>query len=106
MSKITMKYSGKDYTLEYTRQSVRMIESQGFNVAEVSSKPVTMVPLLFQGAFIRHHKGIKRNLIDEIYEGIPNKQELILALVEMYSETVSSLIDDTDEGNVSWAVAK
>jgi len=107
MSKITMKYSGKDYTLEFNRQSVKMIESQGFVAAELTQQPVTMIPLLFQGAFAKNHKGLKRATIDEIYEGIANKSELISALVEMYSETVSTLNGDSeDEGNVSWAVVK
>jgi len=107
MSKITLEYSGKKYTLEYNRQSVRMIESQGFVAEQLSAKPVTMIPILFQGAFIKNHKGIKRDLIDEIYEAIADKSGLIVALVELYSETVGTLLDDKAEsGNVSWAVTK
>ena len=107
MSKITMKYSGKEYTLEYNRQSVRMMESQGFAADELTKQPVTMIPLLFQGAFMKNHKGLKRALIDEIYDNIADKSALIAALVDMYSETINSLIGDREEeGNVSWAVAK
>ena len=107
MSTITMKYSGKNYTLEYTRQSVKMMESQGFAAEELTKQPVTMIPLLFQGAFMKNHKGLKRALIDEIYDNVSDKSALISALVEMYSETVTALIGDSDEeGKASWAVAK
>ena len=107
MSKITLKYSGKEYSLEYSRQSVRTIESQGFVAEQLSAKPMTMIPILFQGAFLKNHKGIKRNLIDEIYEGISDKTALIVALADMYTETVGALLEDREEeGNVSWAVTK
>ena len=104
-----MKYSGKDYTLEFNRQSVRMMESQGFAADELTKKPVTMIPLLVQGAFMKNHKGLKRATVDDIYDGVADKSAFIAALVELYSETVSTLLSDAEddkEGNVSWAVAK
>lgn len=106
MSKIVLKHEGKEYELEYNRQSVKMMEGQGFILDEFTSKPVTMIPLLFHGAFIKNCKGIKRAKIDEIYDGIGNKTELIGALVDMYAETLTALTDDTDEGNVSWELVK
>ena len=107
MSKITLKYKDKDYELEYTRQSVRMMESQGFVLDQISSKPMTMIPMLFSGAFAKNHRGLKRALIDEILENISDKAGLINALIEMYAETLSSLTDETEnEGNAIWAVTK
>lgn len=106
MSKITMEYSGKEYTLEYNRQSVKTMESQGFRVDQISSMPVTMIPMLFQGAFIKNHKGLKRATLDEIYDNVGDKNGLIVALAEMYSETVGSLMDENEEGNATWAVQK
>lgn len=108
MSKITLTYKEKDYTLEYTRQSVKTMEQQGFVLDELASKPMTMIPMMFQGAFIKNHKGIKRSVMDEIYKGIGNRSELMEALMEMYAETLSTLMDDDaeDAGNVSWALVK
>lgn len=106
MSKITLNYNGQDYILEYNRQSVKIMESQGFNADEISSKPMTMIPALFNGAFIKNHRGIKRSLMDDIYEGIVDKTAFIAALFEMYGETLSSLTEDGAEGNVSWALNK
>ena len=107
MSKINLTYNDKEYTLEFTRQTVRTMESQGFVFDELTTKPATMFPMLFAGAFYRHHKGMKRALQDEIYDELPRKTDFIQVLGEMYAETLSSLMDDKeDEGNVSWAVVQ
>ena len=58
MSKIALTYENKEYVLEYSRQSVRTMEAQGFVLNELETKPVTMIPMLYQGAFIKHHKGL------------------------------------------------
>jgi hypothetical protein len=104
MSKINLTYDNKDYTLEYSRQSVKTMEAQGFVLDELTSKPMTMIPLLFSGAFIKNHRGMKRALIDEIFDGISDKSNLMEALMELYAETLSTLTEATaDEGNVTWA---
>lgn len=106
MSKIVLTHGKDKYELEYNRQSVKMMEGQGFVLDEITSKPMTMIPLLFQGAFLKNCKGLKRKLIDEIYEGIGDKTALMEALMEMYAETLSTLTDDTGEGNVTWEMVK
>lgn len=107
MSKITISYDKKEYALEYSRQSVRTMEAQGFVLDDISAKPMMMIPMLFQGAFIKNHRGIKRNLMDEIYEEITDKTGLISALMEMYVETISTLTDDKENaGNATWAMTK
>ena len=108
MSKITLTHNGKDYTLEYSRQSVKTMEQQGFVLDEIATKPMTMIPQMFQGAFIKNHKGIKRSLVDDIYKDIHNRSELMEALMEMYADTLSSLMDDgpADSGNVTWSLVK
>ena len=106
MSKINLTYEKKEYILEYNRQSVKTMESQGFVLEELTAKPMTMIPLLFNGAFIKNHRGIKRNLMDEIFEEIGDKTALMEALMEMYAETLSSLTDGNGEGNATWAMVK
>lgn len=106
MSKIVLTHENKEYELEYNRQSVRQMEGQGFVIDEIASKPVTMIPLLFAGAFIKNCKGVKRRTIDEIFNGIADKTALMEVLIEMYSETLSTLTDDTSEGNVTWTHVK
>ncbi len=108
MSKIAITHEKNTYELEFNRKSVRMMEGQGFNIDALTEQPVTMIPMLFYGAFSKNHTGIKRNLVDEIYESLPNKSGLITALVEMYAETVSSLMEGNPsaEGNAVWEVVK
>lgn len=106
MSKINLTYDKKEYILEYNRQSVKTMESQGFVLEELTAKPMTMIPLLFNGAFIKNHRGIKRNLMDEIFEEIGDKTALMEALMEMYAETLGSLTDGNGEGNATWAMVK
>ena len=107
MSKIALTYDKKEYVLEYSRQSVRTMEAQGFVLNELETKPVTMIPMLFQGAFIKNHRGIKRNLMDDLYEEVADKTGLLAALMEMYAETLSTLTDDKeDSGNATWAMVK
>lgn len=106
MSKIVLNHEKKEYVLEYSRQSVKTMESQGFVLDEITSKPMTMIPMLFSGAFIKNCKGVKRALIDEIFDGIGDKTALMQALMEMYAETLSTLTEENAEGNVSWTMVK
>lgn len=110
---ITVTYKDNNYTLEYTRNSVKQMEQQGFVLDQISEKPMSMIPLLVHGAFMRNHKGIKRALVDEIYEHITDKigdgeNGFIHTLLEMYAETVNTLTDGSaDEGNAAvWKVTK
>ena len=95
---------GVDYTLEFTRKSVETMERNGFVITEVFEKPMTLLPTLFAGAFLAHHRSTKREVIDKIYESMPNKQELITKLAEMYNEPIAALLDEPEdeEGNVKW----
>ena len=107
MSKINLTHNKTEYTLEFNRQSVKTMEGQGFRLDEITNMPMTMIPMLFHGAFYKNHKGIKRNLVEEMLDGIDeDKTGLIQALAEMYAETLSSLTDDAGEGNVTWALVK
>ena len=105
MSKIRLNYNKTDYTLEYSRQSVKTMEAQGFNLNELTDKPMTMIPMLFEGAFIKNHRGVKRKIISDIYDEIADKSGLTERLMEMYAETLSTLTEtNPDAGNVTWTV--
>ena len=78
MSKqLNFTYNGIEYTLEYTRRTVEQMEREGFVAEEIKTKPMTMLPTLFAGAFKAHHRFVKREVIDEIYSKMSNKGELI-----------------------------
>lgn len=104
---ITFTYKGTDYTLEFTRRTVQDMEREGFVVDEVQSKPMSALPALFAGAFKAHHRFIKRDLIDEIYESMPDKEKLIGKLAEMYNEPIMTLLTEPegDEKKVNWTAS-
>lgn len=97
----------KTYTLEFTRKSVETMEKQGFSIHEVSDKPMSVLPQLFAGAFLAHHKFEKREVINDIFAKMTNRSELFSTLVEMYNEPIIAIMDEpeSDEGNVSWTVS-
>lgn len=71
---MTIEHNDAKYVLEYTRKSVEMMERQGFEIEELQRKPMTYLPSLFAGAFLAHHRYVKRDVINEIYAQLPNKE--------------------------------
>lgn len=102
--KLQFIYGGKEYTLEFTRRTVEQMERKGFVASELTEKPMSCLPDLFAGAFLANHRFLKRDVIDEIYDKLTNKQELVGKLAEMYNEPIESLFDEPEEneGNVNW----
>ena len=105
---ITFSYKGQDYTLEFTRRTVQDMEREGFLVEDVQAKPMSALPALFAGAFKAHHRFIRRDLIDEIYQSMPDKEKLIGKLAEMYNEPIMTLLSEPEEGDekkVDWTAS-
>lgn len=103
---ISITHKGKTYTLEFTRKSIETMERRGFVITDVAEKPMSTLPALFEGAFLANHTGgIKRKEIQEIYDCIDNKRELVNKLAEMYNDPMEKLFDgdDIEKGkNISW----
>ena len=108
MSILKIAYNGKQYDLGFTRNAVVTMERNGFNIHEIADKPMTMIPMFWEGAFMAYNKGIKRNVMDEIYQNIRDKQGLIEALTELYAETLNTLTDEPEEakGNATWEIVR
>lgn len=100
-------YEDKEYVLEYTRKSVEIMEKKGFVASDIDTKPVTVLPALFAGAFLANHRFVKQEVIDDIYSKMTNKSELIGKLAEMYNEPIMALVDEPEEsaGNVDWTAS-
>lgn len=97
-------YEDKEYTLEYTRRTVAEMEKKGFVASDITDKPMTTLPALFAGAFLAHHRFVKEDVINTIYNKLTKKEELIGALAEMYNEPIMALVEEPEEdkGNVNW----
>ena len=103
---LNFEYNKKEYTLEYTRESVKQMEREGFVASDIVEKPMLTLPKLFAGAFKAHHRfDTKQKQIDEIFELFSNKQALVEKLAEMYAEPMETLMDNDniDAGNaIAW----
>ena len=101
---INFTYEGKDYTLEFTRRTIRQMEDEGFVARNIDDRPMTLLPALFAGAFKAHHRFVKQETIDVIYANMPNKDKLIEKLAEMYNEPIMSLMEEPADTakNVDW----
>ena len=99
--------TGIIYTLEFTRKTIEMMEKNGFVISDMDRKPMTLLPALFAGAFLAHHRFVKRDVIDGVYAKLNHKDELIGALVEMYNDSLMALFDEPEQqedeaGNPNW----
>ncbi len=103
---LKFEHNKKEYTLEFTRESVKQMEREGFVASDIMTKPMNTLPKLFAGAFKAHHRyDVKQKQIDEIFDLFTNKNALIEKLAEMYHEPFETLMDNenVDEGNaIAW----
>lgn len=101
---ISFAYEDMEYTLEFSRNTVRQMERGGFRFDKISEEPATYIPMLFEGAFLLHHKRVKSEKISEIFKNIQAKDELIPKLATMYQEALSTLMEDPEDDakKVTW----
>lgn len=104
---ITIKFEGEEYTLEFTKDTVRQMENSGFRISDIQTRPMTVLPELFQGAFLANHRRVSQKTIERMYAKIPHKDEFVVALAELYADPINAFMDepeDDDEGNAMWTV--
>lgn len=91
---------GREYTLEYNRRTVAKAESAGLDLNKLDSAPMTMLPLLFWGAFLMHHSYMRQEDTNRIlYEGLGGlKAKEVEYLGRLYAEPFKTLISGEDEG--------
>lgn len=104
--KITFTYAGKMYTLEYTAESVCLMEQLGFNmefIESVKDHPVSAAFSLLEGAFLAHHGDLTNDEVHDIVAHLGDKQKLFECLTVMYSEALQTMFANTT-GNSSWTM--
>ena len=94
--------NGREYTLEFNRKSVVKAEQAGLDVNKFESSSMTMIPLLFWGAFQMHHPHMTREQTDKIlFDGLGGLNEEEMGyLAKLYAEPFQTLIarGDGEEG--------
>ena len=97
---ITDPDEGREYTLEYSRRTVAKTEQAGLDVNQLESKSMTMIPLLFWGAFLMHHPHMTKEQTDKIlFDGLGglNEQEMAY-LGKLYAAPFQTLVASEAEG--------
>ena len=64
----TGDFEGREFTLDYTRKTVVKAERAGLNVQAMDSQPMTMIYLMFWGAFQAHHPHMTQEQTDKILD--------------------------------------
>lgn len=97
---ITDPDAGREYTLEFSRRTVSKTEKAGLDVHQLESKSMTMIPILFWGAFLMHHPHMTQEQTDKIlFDGMGGLTEQELEhLGKLYAEPFQTLIASEDEG--------
>lgn len=105
-NQIKITHDGVEYTLEFDRTTIKMLENAGFKYDEFLEKPMTNIELAFTAAFIKNHSKMKQVEIEEIYNELPNKQEFVPLLGKMISDFYDSLLAEPEDnsGNTKWEV--
>ena len=99
---IILKFDdGREYTLEFNRESVKFAESRGFDINELTKFPMTRLPELFYYAFRMHHRNVSRAetdriLLDEL-GGLP--QGMFERLGELYGAPFQALSREATDGD-------
>ncbi len=104
-TQITFNYDGKEYCLEYTKETVKKMEDKGFSPQKILDAPMTYLPELFRGAFLANHQFTNRRVIDDIFSALDDRDELVNVLIKMYNEPIKALTESGSEGNgVKWTM--
>ena len=98
---ITDPDTGREYTLEYNRKSIVKAEQAGFDINGIGQKSMTMIPLMFWGAFLMHHPQMTKEQTDKIlFDGLGGLSEDELTyLGKLYAEPLKTLVAGENEGN-------
>ena len=91
---------GREYTLEFSRKTVTKAEQAGLDINQLESKSMTMIPIMFWGAFLMHHPNMTREQTDKIlFEGLGGLTGDELAkLGELYAAPFQTLVASEDDG--------
>lgn len=103
MKEIKFSYDGKDYALGFTRETVLEAEDKGFNLGTAQTKPLHSTYDMFKYSFLMNHKDITDEEVSKIYDLFTDKSTLNSKLIDLYSDSVNSLLDDNKSKNaIKW----
>lgn len=86
------------YTLEFTRETVKFAQRNGFNIDDIDTKPFLAVPDLFYYAFRANHKFMTHEKTDKIlYDDLGGLPDGALErLAKLYYKPYESLLNSSE----------
>ena len=88
---ITDKDTGMTYELDFSRESVRFMESQGYQINQTFDLPNVNIPRLFYYAFRKNHKNIPLDKTEDLLNKMGGLTEKIaIRLVDLYRQATMS----------------
>lgn len=96
---ITDPENGREYTLEFSRKTVAKTEEAGLDVNRLDTASMTMIPIMFWGAFLMHHPHMTREQTDKIlFDGLGGlRKDELEQLGKLYAEPFKTLVANEDE---------
>lgn len=95
---ITDTETGEQFTLDFSRDSIRFAEAREFMLEDVTKYPQTKISELFFYAFRMHHSRVAKDKTDKLiakWGGLPEK--LLTRLIQLYTQAQTSNTIQTDE---------
>lgn len=102
MKQITVRDKDKNsYVLTFTADTVKATEARGFVLEELQRQPMTMLPLLLEGAFLaKEANRVTPGQVIEIWQGVRDKKTLLEKIVLLYNDPIDEML--VTEGNEEW----
>ena len=103
---IIFTYDDVEYTLEFTADSLKRMERNGFKFGKMDEIVLTAPIELFCGAFESKHRKTPRKLREEIFNQLAEDNENGQALTEVLGDMLSQAIEELNshQGNVKWSI--
>lgn len=107
-TKLRIPYENTEYVLEFTPDSLKQMERNGFNFAKMNDYILTAPEELFYGAFIANHKRVPQATRKEIWDSISDQNADGYYLTDIIGEMISEAITELNshQGNVAWSVER
>lgn len=107
-TRIKFKYDDKDYTLEYTADSLKRMENAGFDFSELGSHVLSAPEALFKGAFIANHNNVPNAKREEIFHSITAETEDGEGIFDILAQMASEAVEEINyhSGNTKWEVVR
>lgn len=96
MRQLKLKIKDKEYILEYNRDSIKWLESVGFNIEEFYKKPITYREILWQSLFVKNYSNtVNPNLAIKLMDSYAEEkgEAMVNKVVKFAFEEYSAFID-------------